>query len=102
MSSSNIRIDLLGTSFSLTVEEESTYLQSILGRYRTVIENTQKITGIADPLKIAILAGVQLCDELEKLRTRQQTGEGVLESQAAEKQLLDLIERIDKALPTQR
>ncbi|MDR2468167.1 MAG: cell division protein ZapA [Spirochaetaceae bacterium] len=98
MAKSDIRIDLLGTSFLLTVEEEPVYLQTLLGRYRTIIENTQKITGIQDPLKIAILAGIQLCDDLEKLRTHELSGERVLEATAAENTVISLIERIDKAL----
>ena len=98
MSKSEIRIDILGTSFSLSVEEDPVYLQTLLGRYKTLIENTQKTTALEDPLKLAILAGFQLCDELEKMRTHANSGEGVLESMAAENTLLSLIEKIDKVL----
>lgn len=99
MSKTEIRVDLLGTSFSLTVDEDPVYLQTILTQYRMIIENTQKTTGIRDPLKAAILAGFQLCDELEKRRANEKTGAAVMQSRAAERKLLDLIEQIDKALP---
>ncbi|MDR2481089.1 MAG: cell division protein ZapA [Spirochaetaceae bacterium] len=98
MIKSEIRIDLLGASFSLTVDEDPVYLQTLLGRYRAVIENTQKNTGLSDPLKIAILAGFQLCDNLEKLRN-DIYGKNTRESIEAEKRLLSLIDKIDKTLP---
>lgn len=98
MIKSEIRIDLLGASFSLTVDEDPVYLQTLLGRYRAVIENTQKTTGLSDPLKIAILAGFQLCDNLEKLRN-DIYGKNTRESIEAEKRLLSLIDKIDKTLP---
>lgn len=99
MPKSDLRIDLLGTSFSVTVDEDAFYLKILLDKYRRVIENTRKTTGIEDPLKTAILAGFLLCDEAEKLRARENTGIGVFDSMKAEELTLDLINRIDKALP---
>jgi cell division protein ZapA (FtsZ GTPase activity inhibitor) len=98
MPKSSLRIDLLGTSFSMTVDEDPVYLDTLLNRYSRVIENAQKTTGITDPLKSAILAGFMLCDEVEKLRARESSGLGVVEAQQAEQLTLDLIARIDKAL----
>jgi cell division protein ZapA (FtsZ GTPase activity inhibitor) len=98
MPKSSLRVDLLGTSFSITVDEDPVYLDNLLNRYRRVIESTQSTTGITDPLKIAILAGFNLCDEVEKLRARESSGLGVVEAQQAEQLALDLIARMDKAL----
>ncbi|MDR2865708.1 MAG: cell division protein ZapA [Spirochaetaceae bacterium] len=94
-----LRVDLLGTSFSLTVEGDQSYLQAIYGRYRTLLENTKKNTGVEDPLKLAILTGLQLCDDVEKLRSWKNSDTATLESMQTEKCLLDLIEKIEKALP---
>jgi hypothetical protein len=99
MPKSDLRVDLLGTSFTITVDEDAFYLKVLLDKYRRVIENTQKATGVEDPLKTAILAGFLLCDEAEKLRARENTGLGVFDSMQAESLTLDLIDRIDKALP---
>ncbi|GMO26530.1 MAG: cell division protein ZapA [Spirochaetaceae bacterium] len=99
MLKTDFRIDVLGASFSLTVDEDPVYLQTILSRYHTVIENTQKISNFSDPLKIAVLAGIQLCDELEKLRAHELTGDKVVESMNVENTLLSLIERIDSRIP---
>ncbi|GMO33230.1 MAG: cell division protein ZapA [Termitinemataceae bacterium] len=98
MPKSDLRIDLLGTSFSVTVDEDPLYMESLMSRYRRLIENTQNITGLTDPLKTAILAGFQLCDEVEKLRSRE-AGASVIDDLQAEKLTIELIERIDKAFP---
>jgi hypothetical protein len=99
MPKSDLRVDLLGTSFSITVDEDAFYLKILLDKYRRVIENTQKTTGLDDPLKTAIIAGFLLCDEVEKLRARENTGLGVFNSMQVEELTLDLIDRIDSALP---
>ncbi|MDR2097452.1 MAG: cell division protein ZapA [Spirochaetaceae bacterium] len=99
MGKSDLRVDLLGASFSITVDEDAFYLKLLLDRYRRIIENTQKTTGIEDPLKTAIIAGFLLCDEVEKLRARENSGLGVFDSIQAEELTQDLIARIDKALP---
>jgi hypothetical protein len=99
MPKSDLRVDLLGASFSITVDEDPFYLKILLDKYRRVIENTQKTTGLEDSLKTAILAGFLLCDEVEKLRARENTGLGVFNSMQVEELTLDLINRIDNVLP---
>jgi cell division protein ZapA (FtsZ GTPase activity inhibitor) len=90
---SDLRLDLLGTSFSITADEDRSYLDSILAQYRAALEDTQKNTGLTDPLKTAILTGFLLCDEVHKLKNRE-TGE----AEEAEQLALKLIARIDEAL----
>ena len=94
MPKSNLRIDLLGTSFYITADEDYTYLESLLNRYRINIENTQKSTGITDPLKVAVITGFLLCDEVQKIKNMGETSE----SKEAERLTLDLITRIDDVL----
>jgi len=98
MTKSELRVDLLGASFSIALEEDELYVQTVYGRYRTLIENVTKSTAVKDPLKIAILAGLQLCDEVLKLRTNQKTSRGALESLEAERNILDLIQKLDNVL----
>jgi cell division protein ZapA (FtsZ GTPase activity inhibitor) len=90
---SDLRLDILGTSFSITADEDRAYLDKILGQYRQAVENTQTSTGLSDPLKTAILTGFLLCDEIHKLKSR----EGG-EAEEAEALALRLIARIDEAL----
>ena len=100
MSKNDLRIDILGTSFSIVADENPEYMENLLNRYRHVIENTQKSTNLKDPLKIAIIAGFLLCDELEKSKkeTLQKGGLTEHDSREAEKLTMDLIARLDEAL----
>ena len=69
MAKSDLRIDILGTSISLSTDEEPGYLDALLSKYREAVENVQRLSGLKDPLKIAILTGFLLCDDLEKAGT---------------------------------
>jgi cell division protein ZapA (FtsZ GTPase activity inhibitor) len=95
MPKSDLRIDILGTSFSISANEESDYLENLLSYFRSAVENTQKKTGLEDPLKIAIITGFLLCDELQK---KQKDEPDQSDSREAEKLLLDMIVRVEKIL----
>jgi cell division protein ZapA (FtsZ GTPase activity inhibitor) len=95
MERNDLCIKMLGTSFSITAEEDAGYLESLLKRYQTVIEDTRKATGLTDGLQTAILTGFLLCDEIEKLKA-QFEGQDL---RKAEQLTLDLIARIDEILP---
>jgi cell division protein ZapA (FtsZ GTPase activity inhibitor) len=97
MEKSDLRIDLLGTSLSIAADEDPAYLESLLNRYRIVIENTKKSTNLTDPLKLALLTGFLLCDEIEKMKKQDARGER--EAREAEQLTLDLIARIDEVIP---
>ena len=64
----DISINVLGTSFSITAGEAPEYLDEVLAQYQVAIANTQNISGMKDPLKVAILTGFLLCDEINKLK----------------------------------
>jgi hypothetical protein len=100
MVKSDLRIDILGTAFSITADKDIVYLEKLLHRYRLAIENTQRATGIKDPLKSAILTGFLLCDELEKFKTRESEEKGLRdnEARAAEQLTQDIINRISDIL----
>ncbi|MDR3343883.1 MAG: cell division protein ZapA [Treponema sp.] len=92
MPKSDLRIDILGISLSIAAEEDVIYLKNLLNNYRLAIENTQKSTGLRDPLKTAILTGFLLCDEIERIRKRE------VRDKEVEQLTLDMIARIDEAL----
>ena len=94
MEKSNLHIQLLGTSFSIAADEDSVYLENLLNKYKNVLENTQNATGLIDPLKLAILTGFLLCDEIEKIKL-EENREGL----EAEKLTLNMIARIDEVIP---
>jgi mannose-6-phosphate isomerase len=74
---SDICLDILGPPFSITVDEDSAYLDRLLANYRNAVDDVRKSTGLKDKdaLKIAILAGFSLCDELEKLKMVMEKGD---------------------------
>jgi len=61
-------LELLGTSFTITTDADESYLKKVLSQYTAAINSTQNISGIEEPLNIAILTGFLLCDELNKIK----------------------------------
>ncbi|MDR1177735.1 MAG: cell division protein ZapA [Spirochaetaceae bacterium] len=70
MPKSDLRISMLGTSFTISADADPEYLERLLENYRRFVEDTKQSTGLNDPLKAAILSGFLLCDEIEKTRAR--------------------------------
>jgi cell division protein ZapA (FtsZ GTPase activity inhibitor) len=99
VASSSLRIDILGTSFSVSADEDPAYLESLLNRYQICVENTRKLTGLSDPLKLAIMTGFLLCDDIQKRREKETSPEHrSADSQEAERIFLDINARIDEVL----
>lgn len=59
-----LKIDLLGTSFSVSANEDSEYLNRLLDYYKQITQTFENSGKIKDPLKISILSGIALVDEL--------------------------------------
>ncbi|MDR2070070.1 MAG: cell division protein ZapA [Treponema sp.] len=101
MPTSSLRIDILGTSFSISADEEPGYLENLLTRYYVCVENTRKITGLSDPLKLAIMTGFLLCEDIQKRMSNADLQEQhTAESQEVERIFLDINTRIDEILDT--
>ena len=86
-------LDILGTSFTITAEEDEEYLQKVLTQYRAAVENTKNISGINEPLNVAVLTGFLLCDEINKMK--QQLEE---ESIEISERTMNLIAALDRTL----
>jgi len=86
-------LDILGTSFTIKVEEDEAYLSKVLAQYRAAVENTKNISGINDPLNIAVLTGFLLCDEINKIKQQ-------LENESIEinERTMSLITMLDDAI----
>ena len=61
-----LQIKILGTAFSAQANEDDEYLQKLLNYYREITDTIKKSGKLSDPLKISILAGISLVDELYK------------------------------------
>jgi len=88
-----LKLDILGTSFAISADEDEAYLKKVLTQYHAAVKNTQKISGINEPLNIAILTGFLLCDEINKLK--QQTE---CESSEVQNRTMNIIAALDQAL----
>lgn len=102
MAKGTLQIDLLGTSFSIKADEDTSYLEKILGYYKRIVNQIEAGGALTDPLKISILAGIMLSDELYKAKGRSLKFQAALENNStdeeAERITKTLIEKIDKVL----
>jgi len=90
-----LHLDILGTSFDITVNEDKTYLDKVLSQYRAAVENTQNISGIKEPLNIAVLTGFLLCDEINRIKQQLEN-----ESIEVSERTMNLITTLEKVLGT--
>ena len=65
-----LNIDILNTSFSIEAKEDDSYLQGLLEYYSKVVKEVRLMSPNTDEKKVAILAGIMICDELFKDRTK--------------------------------
>jgi cell division protein ZapA len=68
MEKRQLKIDLLGTSFVIQSQESPEYLDRLCGFLRTKVDEVKRRYTFADPLTVALLAGLNLADELFKQR----------------------------------
>ena len=96
-----LQIDLLGTSFALEADQPTEYLQSIYNHYKKVVSEVQQTSGLNDSLRVAIIAGVLLSDELSKERLSLNQSETHLQDETAaliEQSAKKMIEDIDSII----
>jgi cell division protein ZapA (FtsZ GTPase activity inhibitor) len=93
MATERIKVELLGTTFHVESAEEGDYLRSVVTYLQDKVNEVRGQSPVADPIKVALLAGLNLVDELFKAREgRPVSGSEI--GQIAE----SLIERIDRSL----
>ena len=97
----SLQIDLLGSSFAIKANEESAYLEKLLGYYKRITEEVKKTGGLTKPVEIAIMSGITLVDELYKEKSKNvklsKDGQST-DDEEVERLTLRMIDRIDKAL----
>lgn len=95
MKKSQLRINILGTSFSIQSSEDKEYLEKIYNYYKSKINGLQKQAPGVDPLKLAIMAGLTLGEELFKARANSSPPET---KDALQKITQRMIHKIDSTL----
>lgn len=88
---------MLGTSFKIKTDEDPEYVKKVLALYKNKIEHIQTTMDIREPVKVAILSGIMLADELV------QKEQEFIKKESTEKDEISkittrLIDTIDKAL----
>ena len=93
---SKIKVEIFGTSYLLRGESDIEYMQELASYVDRKMREIQQETGIISPTKIAILAALNIADELCK------TNPGKRESIGADttlaKRAIELIDKIEKEL----
>ena len=106
-----LNINVLGTSFKIQAKEDDRYLEELLARYKAAAAYVEQSAHLKDSLKIAVMAGITLCDEIAKLQQKktEYSGNGSVDGSVerskkteelfeAERITLQMIENLDKAL----
>ncbi|MBR5647110.1 MAG: cell division protein ZapA [Treponema sp.] len=101
-----LHINILDTSFTIQADEDEEYLKKLLNYYEKITEDIKKIPSVKSPLQNSILAGIMLCDELykEKSKLLAITKGKPLPSQNSEDEreinsrTLNMIDKINKVL----
>jgi cell division protein ZapA len=86
----SVEVSILGSSFTIQSRYDPRYLDEVIAYLKAKIREIQASSGTQDPLKIALLAALNVADEL--LRKRDE------ESREIEELTEQLIERIDRSL----
>jgi len=93
-----LSVSLLGTTFSLKSSENLDYLREVVAYYEKKVEETRRGISLQDPLKVALLTGIVVADELLKERSRHAGTLSAPEAEEAERITQDLIAKIDSIL----
>ena len=89
-------VELLGTSFTIRSEEDPAYLDEVMAYFRERLEATATLVSWSDPLKVAIVAALNVVDELFK--ERMANGTATEEARKTGEIASRLISQIDRAL----
>ena len=100
MERNSLKIDLLGTSLTIRSKENPEYLNQVVDCLKIRIRQLKSELSVKDPLKIALLAALNLADELVKLQEVQKDHSGLSHEESSEigEITTSLIERIDNSL----
>lgn len=93
-----LQIDLLGSSFAIQADEKPEYLNALYNHYKKTITQIESTSDLKEPLKIAIIAGILLADELFKEKMKRSDQHSLSDQKEIEKLTLEMISRIEKAI----
>lgn len=92
------KIRLLGSSFSLKVDEDPEYFQKIINTIEKKISSLESTMSEKDPLRIALLSCILLTDDLFKEQDKKKQGLSQEVADEVEQMTLEIINLIDKSI----
>ena len=90
------KIRLLGSSFSLKVDEDPEYFQKVINCIEKKFSYIESSMRVKDPLRIALLSCILLADDLLKEQDKNRQELSDEEADAVEQMTLEIISLIDK------
>jgi cell division protein ZapA (FtsZ GTPase activity inhibitor) len=90
----SIEVSLLGSSFTIQSRYDPAYMAQVIGFLQGKIREVQAGSSIKDNLKIALLAALNVVDELFRLRSRPEGSDSQQIKEITER----LIDTIDRSL----
>jgi cell division protein ZapA (FtsZ GTPase activity inhibitor) len=92
MEKRQLKIDLLGTSFVIQSGESPEHLARVSACLRDKVEEVKARYSFADPLRVALLAALNLADELIKEREGLPRDEPNVELESVARKLIETID----------
>jgi hypothetical protein len=89
MEKRQLRIEVLGTSFVIQSSESADHLARLSSYVKTRIEEVKGRYSFADPLTVAVLAALNIADELWKTRDGREAGGQVEEIENVAERLIN-------------
>ena len=91
-------IHILGDTFSIKVDQDREYMNSLIRYVEDKIEETERLTNLKDPLRIAVLSSILIADDLFKTGRPGLAGMSEAESEEAARVTHNIIDLIDQSL----
>lgn len=95
-----LKIDALGTSFTVKSNEESAYLAKLFDYFKRLSSQIQKSNSTKDSLQTAILTAIAMCDELYKEKYKNAKLKGEVQNLLTDEDVNDIAEKLIKKLDT--
>jgi cell division protein ZapA len=78
-----VHVEIFGQSYAVKAGSESGYVEELAAYVDEQMREVARQPGAVDSLRIAVLAALNVANELFELRARSETGPAELESRAA-------------------
>jgi cell division protein ZapA (FtsZ GTPase activity inhibitor) len=96
MNKNSVEVNILGTSFTVQSGGDPQHLHRVVEYLKKKVEEIQQKyadSTTKDPVKISLLAGLNLVDELFRAQGVETTGEEAVELQRITERLIDTIDQ---------